>query len=302
MSIVKLWLFSMTTSWLQKQCKNNRVTLTPKFGCHMRCSLGSLVLTQRKHSKKMSPHWCWSHFNCNWFLSLANQQQLFQKRKSLALVLLISSSHSNFSFPPCLTHSYLIQNIVQMAFLEPFLSSKTLQALLPTFALLLPFLYPKIPHLPIMFWALSGFCSPLQSSKPWSDLSKQILHPGTNFSKTPWKKSNLRKKVLLKLTLPGNKPLLRKIREEIQNKKLESRADADHGGTMFTCLFPIACSACFLIHTRTTCPGMDHPVSGHSHTNPQSWKHFKEFSTSQSYGDVFWIRFLLPTWLCLVSG
>jgi hypothetical protein len=52
-------------------------------------------------------------------------------------------------------------------------------------------------------------------------------------------------------------------RNSHKGRNLESEADAEgHGGMLHAGLFPLACSACFLIKPRTTSPGMTPPTMG----------------------------------------
>lgn len=101
------------------------------------------------------------------------------RKESLTLVLLISSSHNIFfSVPPGLTHSYLIQNIVQLAFLESLLSSEILQAISSNICITLTILIFQDPTFIHYILSTQWFLQPrvqmpLQSSKPWSDLSEQ---------------------------------------------------------------------------------------------------------------------------------
>lgn len=49
-----------------------------------------------------------------------------------------------------------------------------------------------------------------------------------------------------------------------QSRNLDTGAEADrgHGGVLFTDLFPMTCSVCFLIPSKTTCPVMALPTMG----------------------------------------
>jgi hypothetical protein len=75
-------------------------------------------------------------------------------------------------------------------------------------------------------------------------------------AQTSWPRSKFGRKGLIQLTLPHCCSSPKEVRAGTQAGQGAGADGRGHGGMLLTGLLPLACSACFLIETKTTSPGM----------------------------------------------
>lgn len=87
----------------------------------------------------------------------------------------------------------------------------------------------------------------------------------------------------------------------MQDRNLEAETDAEASGVLLTALLPAACSFCFLMEPKTTCPGMAPP----QWAGPFPIKHYlRKCLTARSHRGLFFRWGSLPSnnsSLCLVD-